>query len=78
MQASKLQITYHAQPQFDRLTKAEKVELERLVTNPRLPSAELAPSGNFVSRLGATKRVVWSISDRKLPIILSVVEADAA
>jgi hypothetical protein len=78
MHARSFEVTYHAEPQFERLSKAEKAELERLVTDPHRPGRELPASGKFVSRLGASKRVVWTLSDQGRPRILSVVEGDAA
>jgi hypothetical protein len=78
MHAKSFEVTYQAEPQFHRLSKAEEAELERVVTDPQRPGSELPPPGKFVSRLGASKRVVWTLSDQGRPRIVSVVEADAA
>jgi len=80
VQAKKVQVTYHAKSQFERLSKTEKDELVRMLTDPdlRLRPQKTVPSGNSVSRLGATKRVVWKLSENGNPLVLSVVEAAAA
>jgi hypothetical protein len=80
MQTKSLEITYQAQPQFDRLSAAERDELDHSLTDPELRQAaghRLANAGNWVTPIGS-KRVLRKIADDGHPVILSVVEAAAA
>jgi hypothetical protein len=76
MQSQKYEVSYPAQVQIERLSPTEKKELLSLFADPELDltTKVVAPSGNSVSRLGSTKRVVWKRSDSGKPVILSVVE----
>jgi hypothetical protein len=81
MQTKTLEVTYHAQPQFERLSAAEQDKLDRILTDPELRQAgphRLSNSGHWITPIGS-KRVLWKIADDGHPIVLSVVEAaDAA
>jgi hypothetical protein len=76
MQSQKYEVSYPAQVQIERLSPTEKKELLSLFADPKLEvtTKTVVPSGNSVSRLGPTKRVVWKRSASGTPIILSVVE----
>jgi hypothetical protein len=73
---AKYDVSYPAQVQVERLSPTEKKELLHLFADPNLDltTKKVAPSGNSVSRLGSTKRVVWKRSDNGKPVILSVVD----
>ena len=76
MPAQKSQVSSPAQVQVERLSPTEKRELLDMFADPDLEmtTKKVAPSGNSVSRLGSTKRVVWKRSDNGRPVILSVVD----
>jgi len=71
LQSKKYNVSYAAQVQFDRLSDSEKSELQSIFNNS--DTITVAPSGNFVSPLGTTKRIVWTMNE-VTPIILSIVQ----
>jgi hypothetical protein len=76
MQTKTYDVSYPAQVQVDRLSPVEKRQLLHLFADPNsaLIATKVVPSGNSVTRLGSTKRVVWKRLDSGKPVILSVVD----
>src|SRR4051812_35174644 len=69
------EVNYYAQAQVDRLSPAERRELlnlEMMMTT----TTKVAPSGNSVTILGSSKRVVWKRSETGRPVILSVINGE--
>jgi hypothetical protein len=68
-------VSYHAQEQFKRLSPKERTDLTRLLSQNEslVHTNQVGESGRFVSRFGNNKRVLWKKSDDGTVVVLSVV-----
>lgn len=76
MDAQPIDVTYQAEPGFDRLSESEKAEVIDRLGNPGAHPEfhRKVAADRVLTQIGRTKRVLWTKSETGQTRILSVVD----